>query len=145
VAKSIKKSRTNAAGQSFKCARLVNETLETMESRLQDAFSNAARPKSTRNDREAFKTKLDEIEQDVKKLSPAFKIVSPNGPFNADKYEFTVDKEKHITASQALQYLQQLPPPPLTQQEEIEALKKEVAALKNPPIARLDKNTPPSP
>ncbi|MCE9507385.1 MAG: hypothetical protein K8R48_03575 [Alphaproteobacteria bacterium] len=119
-----------------------------MESDLRSAFSKATTPDAAPEDKNKFLLLADEIGRDVKKLSPAFKIVSggPNG-FGTEKYEFIIDEEKRLTLDQARHDVTQPSPPPppkkLTpEQEEIQRLKTRIAALENPPIVRLDKNPP---
>ncbi|MCE9508214.1 MAG: hypothetical protein K8R48_07900 [Alphaproteobacteria bacterium] len=145
---SRKKSRTNDAGQTFKCAAPVNDTLEEMESKLQKSFKKASSQTASQKLKEQFRFLATEIEQDVKKLSPAFKIVS-GGPFNTEKYEFIVDKKKLLTLTQALRELDQPPAPekPTPQEQKIKELEARINELENPKIARLDKkpNNPPSP
>jgi hypothetical protein len=97
-----KKTRTNAAGQSFECAADVHEALEKMESRLRDSFKKAAAQGAAGRYKENFLLLADEIGQDAQKLSPAFKIVSGGAQGSGtDKYEFILDEGKCITLTQA--------------------------------------------
>jgi len=142
----IKKSRINTAAQSFKCSSDVDNTLKKMESRLQDSFKKASSRYATQEEKERFRLLASEIGQDVKKLSPAFKIVSggPNG-LGTDKYEFMVDEKKRLTLLQALHDLRQPPAPkkPTPQEQQIKNLEARINELENPRIVRLDKNSPP--
>jgi hypothetical protein len=147
---SIKKSRINSAAQTLNCDLDVEKTLQKIESSLRCAFSKAVADDATQEDKNKFLLLTDEIGQDVKKLSSAFKIVSggPNG-FGTEKYEFIIDEKKRLTLDQARHDVNQLKLIPrrkeLTpEQEEIQKLKKRIEALENPPVVRLDKN-PPSP
>ena len=141
----IKKSQTNTAAQTIKCNGLVNSALRKMESRLQIAFNEVA-AQATQENKNNFMNLAAEIGQDVKTLSPAFKIVAggTNG-FGTDEYEFIVDKKRLVTLAQSFQELQKLPAPQMTPQEEIQELKKRLNALENPRIVRLDKDPPPAP
>jgi len=143
-----KKSRTNAAAQTFKCTAQVNDTLEEMESNLQKSFKKASAKPAQQKQKENFRLLAAEIGLDVKKLSPAFKIVS-GGRHDADKYEFIVDKKKLLTLTQALRDLNQTPAPEeLTPEaKKIKELEARIHELENPKIVRLDKNphNPPSP
>jgi hypothetical protein len=150
---SRKKSRTNDAGQTFKCAAPINDTLAEIGRRLKESFNTAALVYASQDDKKAFRLLAAEIEQDVRKLSPAFKIVSggPNG-FSTDRYEFIVTEistpdgqKKQLTLTRALQYLKPAPPPEKlvklkkqTQKENAQHLKARLEAIENP-------RKPPSP
>ena len=148
LSENIKKSRTNAAAQTLECTKLVNGTLIEMESKLQKSFKKASAKAAAQKQKENFRSLAAEIEQDVKKLSPAFKIVS-GGPLGADKYEFIVDKKKLLTLTQALRDMNQPPAPeePTPDAKKIKELETRINELENPRIVRLDKkpHNPPSP
>jgi hypothetical protein len=108
-------------------------TLKEMEKFLRRAFIKATVPAAAPADKNKFLLLADEVEQDLKKLSPAFKIVS-----GAEKYEFIVDVEKHLTLDQARQEVKKLTP----EQEEIRQLRERLAVIENPPVVRLDKKPP---
>lgn len=147
----IRKSRANAAGQTLECTGFVNKTLEKMESMLQRSFKKASAKTARQKGKENFRALAAEIEEDLKKLSPAFKIVAG---VPQDKYEFIVDLEDKLTLAQALRGLDQAPAPKRPAkpkksalEEKVEALEKQIEELKNPKIVRLDKNpnNPPGP
>ena len=101
----------NAAGQNIEYDNaLVSIALDKMESKLKDAFNKVSAPYSTQKDKGQFLALADEIEQDVRKLFPVFKIISGTPK---DKYEFIVaekftapGKKTRVTLTQARRDLQ---------------------------------------
>jgi hypothetical protein len=155
LAYSSEHTATNAAGQGIKTSNVdVEMALEKMESKLQAAFKKASSPGARQADKNQFMAFAADIEQDVKKLSPAFKIVSGKPK---DKYEFIVAKsstrKKGITLTQALLDMKQAPEPekpffhkslprkPRPQKKEIPEFEKRLEALKD----LKNSNNPPSP
>jgi hypothetical protein len=129
-----KKTKTNTAGQTIECAIDTESVLKIMERNLGIAFTGAARPDAKQQEyKDKFLRLADEIEQDVKTISPLFNVIS-----GGDNYQFIVDKEKGITLGQAREIARQ-PIPPTLEQREIERLKEELEAIKTPKIAKLDK------
>lgn len=97
----------NTAGQYLECPDSVTRTLSIMELRLQNAFEATSHPLSTHA---AFIEIAAEVMEDIRKLSPAFNIISggDNG-HGTENCEMIVQKKRvglfkreYITLTQAL-------------------------------------------
>jgi hypothetical protein len=151
---SKKKNRTNAAAQTVESAELIYQALEKMESKLRKSFNKAALFYASAGDKKDFRSLAAEINQDIKKLSPAFKIVSggPHG-FGTDKYEFIMaeipapgGRKKLLTLAEALRTLDQPSAEKKKPLSKEPAPEKDDHELKTRIIKDLGKpNNPPSP
>jgi hypothetical protein len=143
LAENRKKSRTNTAAQSFECTAQVDGALKEMEYRLRKSFARASAKTAGQEQKENFLRLAAEIEADVKKLSPAFKIVSggPHGA-GADKYEFILGDKGRLTLAQALHKINQ---PPADEnlslyEKKMKHLDALIEELENTPHIKRDKN-----
>jgi len=78
-------------GQKIIAGEVVAEALDKMDMRLRHAFIQASQPNATARDKSALQFVIDDVQIDIQKLSPAFRVVSET---ENDTYQLTVETRR---------------------------------------------------